>query len=142
MLCHIRTLGFAALLLASSAVVPMTASADPGDFVMIAGAGVAEGASGQADQAVFTVSLFGKVTSDTDVTFRFQTTPMHISTQAGDAVEGAACSGQVDYIGQNRIVTLPANTLQVSITVPICGDSVSEPSEHFGGLLFDVTNAS
>jgi len=133
MLCHIRTLGFATMLLVSSALVPMTASADPGDFVMISGASVAEGSSGQADQAVFSVKLFGNVTSDTDVTFRFQTTPMHTSTQPGDAVEGTACTGEVDYVGQNKIVTLPAHTSRCRSTCRSVATTRTNPTKRSAG---------
>jgi len=141
---RIRIVSLAALVVSAVGAAPMPALADDGDIIVISGGVAAEGASGQVDRVVFTARLFGGDPSSTAVTARFRTSPMHTTTQPGDATEGTACTGQVDYVRQDKLVTIPANLdpAEVTITVPICGDTADEATyENFAGLLSDVVNA-
>jgi serralysin len=130
------------VLVSAAAVAPLPAAADAGDIIVIDGGLVAEGSSGQVDRVVFTAGLLGGNPSQVPVTFRFRTSVMHNSPQPGDAVQGTACSGQVDYIGQDRTVTIPANVApQVEIGVSICGDTLDEAMETFAGLISEPVGA-
>jgi hypothetical protein len=121
----------ALLLVGTGAIMAATpvAAASVGDpTIGVAGVAVTEGNSGQTPMP-FTVSL--AAVSSTPVTARFRTIPNHSTPQPGDATPGASCSAGVDYIAVDQTVSIPANSNppQVTVNVPICGDTLNEGGE-------------
>jgi hypothetical protein len=121
----------ALLLVGSGAIMAATpvAAASVGDpTIAVAGVAVTEGNSGQTSMP-FTVSL--AAVSAAPVTARFRTIPNHTPLQPGDATPGPSCSAGVDYIAVDQTVTIPANANppQVTVNVPICGDTLNEGGE-------------
>jgi len=128
----------AALLLVGSTAAATPAFAD-GGFLTLTGGSVTEGDSGQI-QAVFSVSLTSP--QSTPVTARFQAIANHTTIQTGDATAGSGCSGEVDFVSVDGTVTVPANTTQVSVNVPVCGDLAIEGTETFTAMLSNVQAVS
>ncbi len=89
---------------------------------------VTEGDSGTTN-AVFTVTLSAASTQPVTVGY---------ATANGTATAGS------DYTGTSgtQTLTFPANTVSQSITVPVNGDTVSEPNETFTVTLSGATNAT
>jgi hypothetical protein len=77
---------------------------------------VTEGNSGSTD-ATFTVAL--SHTYPEAVTVRART------------VDGSASAGS-DYTAQDSRITIPADTLSTTVSVPVTGDTAVEPDETFG----------
>jgi hypothetical protein len=127
----------AALLLVGSAAVASPAFAD-NDFVVLSGGSISEGDSGQAN-LTFTASVASS--PSVPINMRFTAVANHTTTQAGDATAGSACGGTVDFVAVDGTVSIQPGTNQVSISVPVCGDSAIEGSETFTGLVRDVQGA-
>jgi hypothetical protein len=73
--------------------------------------------------AVFNVRLSRAIAEDVTV---------HYATSNGTAFAGFLspfCTG--DYLPKSGVVTIPANGLVATITVPVCGDALVEPIETF-----------
>jgi large repetitive protein len=129
----------AALVLFGSAGLAATPASAAGILALSNGV-VTETDSGQQSM-VFTMT--NSSVSPTAISAEFFTANVHLTLQAGDATPGAACTSGVDYIGLDRVVTIPANANppQVTVSVPICGDLLSEPNESFAALLRNVQNS-
>jgi hypothetical protein len=102
---------------------------EPPCYITIYDAQVREGDSGFTS-LVFTLSL--DAIPSVDVTVRWDTT-----TRLGTATGGAGCAPMVDYVHQSLVATFPAGTSSITVTVPVCGDTVPEPNETLYVTLSD-----
>jgi chitinase len=129
----------AALLLIGSAAVASPAFAD-NDFVSLSSASVTEGDSGQTSM-VFTASVANPPSAP--ITMRFATSANHTTLQPGDATPGSACGGTVDFVAVDGTITIPANANppQVTVSVPVCGDTAIEGNETFTAVVSNVQGA-
>ena len=126
-----------ALLLIGSAAVASPAFAD-NDFVVLTGGSLVEGDSGQAN-LTFTASVANS--PSVPISMRFSAIANHTTPQQGDATAGSACGGTVDFVAVDGTVSIQPGTNQVSISVPVCGDTAIEGNETFTGLVRDVQGA-
>ncbi|BCM88294.1 hypothetical protein IAD21_00125 [Abditibacteriota bacterium] len=94
--------------------------------VSISDVTITEG-SGRASNAVFTVTLSSASAQAVSVTF---------TTQDGSATAPA------DYTARSGKLTIPAGKTTGTITVPIVGDTLKEPSESFTVRLSSPINAT
>jgi chitinase len=122
------------------AATPAAAASVGNPTISVAGVAVTEGNSGQTSMP-FTVSL--ATVSSIPATARFRTIPVHSTPQPGDATPGTSCSAGVDFISVDQAVTIPANTNppQVTVNVPICGDTLIEGGEIVAVQLSAVQGA-
>src|SRR5437773_6397753 len=126
-----------ALLLIGSAAVASPAFAD-NDFVVLTGGSIVEGDSGQAN-LTFTASVANS--PSVPINMWFSAIANHTTPQQGDATAGSACGGTVDFVAVDGTVSIQPGTNQVSISVPVCGDTAIEGNETFTGLVRDVQGA-
>ena len=98
-----------------------------GPNVTINDVGLPEGAAGETNTAVFTVSL--SATSVVDVTVNYVTS------------NGTATVGS-DYLATSGMLTIPAGALTNSIAVSVLGDNSFEPNETFFVKLSTATNGA
>ncbi len=81
----------------------------------------------------FTVTKTGATDLDATVTY---------ATADGTATGGATCGAGVDYASQSGTLTFhPADTT-MTVTVPVCGDTLYEVNETFNVNLSSPTNAT
>ncbi len=85
--------------------------------------------------SAFTVSLAFPIQVSTIVNF---------TTRDGTARGAVSCApfiggGRPDYVSRSGALTIPANALSGGISVTICGDNLSEPSET---LFMDLSSSS
>jgi hypothetical protein len=122
------------------AATPAAAASAGNPTIGVAGVAVTEGNNGQTSMP-FTVSL--AAVASTPVTARLRTIPVHSTLQPGDATPGTSCSAGVDFISVDQTVAIPANTNppQVTVNVPICGDTLDEGGEIVAVQLSAVQGA-
>jgi len=138
-LLHALRVPLAGALLIGSAAVASPAFAD-NDFVVLTGGSATEPDSGQTS-LVFTASV---ATSPTvPITMHFTAFGNHTTVQTGDATPGSACGGSVDFVAVDGTITIPANANppQVTVSVPICGDTAIEGNETFTALVNNIQGA-
>jgi hypothetical protein len=96
------------------------------------------GALTPAAEAVFTVTLSGPH-PERAVSVRYATAP-------GTAMGGQVCPGGTlqgaDYLTQAGTLTFATTRSSQEITVPICGDTASDPNETFTVTLSNPVNAT
>lgn len=109
--------------------------------IRIADASVTEGNSGTTD-ASFEVRLEPASPLGRDVSVSFVVGDHPVWAGRSDRpVAGDACSGGVDYVARSGTVTIPAGQTRATIAVPICGDTVDEPTEVFAVILTSPVGA-
>ena len=137
-----RLFAFARTPLAAMVLLGSTALASPAfadqtssTFISI-GDGIAiEGDSGQTSMSV-PIGLSN--TTSTTVTAHLVAQAAAVSNAA---TPGSACGGGVDFIASDQLITIPANTLQTTAYVTVCGDTALEGTELFSLLLTQVQGA-
>ncbi|HYR75689.1 MAG TPA: Calx-beta domain-containing protein [Pyrinomonadaceae bacterium] len=94
-----------------------------------------EGNSGTTTYT-FTVTKSGATASTATVDFATA------NGTTNPATGGGACGAGIDYVSQNGTLTFAPGDTTMTVTVTVCGDTVSEPSETFFVNLSNATNAS
>jgi Calx-beta domain len=74
-------------------------------------------------------------------------TTVNFATRSGTALAASACVPFItgafpDYLSRSGILTIPANALSVGISVTVCGDNFSEPTQTFFVDLSNPVNAT
>jgi hypothetical protein len=129
----------AALLIVGSAAGASPAFAD-NDFVVLSGSSVTEGDSGSTPLN-FTIRVASPPSAP--ISMRFTALGNHTTVQPGDATPGSTCGGGVDFVAVDSVVTIPANANppQITVSVPVCGDTAVEGNESFSAILRNVQGA-